>query len=128
VVPGALLASVLLLLLTQVFPLYVALFPPNHAYAFFGVFLVLTFWLYLLGMVLVLGAELNAFLEVPAPANVPATATAAALASPDPVAEPVAPRPQTSSFGGRLIGIVGLVVAAMLLRSQVKTGDERATA
>src|SRR5437899_2639104 len=63
VLPGTLLSSVLLLVISQIFPLYVALFPPNHAYAVFGVFLVFTFWLYLLGLVLVLGAELNAFLQ-----------------------------------------------------------------
>ena len=49
-----------------VFPIYVSLFPPNQAYAVFGVFLVFTFWLYLLGFVFVLGAELNAFLQEPA--------------------------------------------------------------
>jgi membrane protein len=65
VMPGTLLSSVLLLVISQIFPLYVALFPPNHAYAVFGVFLVFTFWLYLLGFVLVLGAELNAFLQEP---------------------------------------------------------------
>ena len=66
------------MILSQVFPLYVALFPPNHAYAVFGVFLVLTFWLYILGIVLVLGAELNAFLEQPARSVALAEATAAA--------------------------------------------------
>src|SRR5258708_26599571 len=66
VLPGVLLASVLLLVISQIFPLYVVLFPPNHAYAVFGVFLVFTFWLYLLGFILVLGAELNAFLHEPA--------------------------------------------------------------
>src|SRR5216684_3183051 len=67
VLPGTLLSSVLLLIISQIFPLYVALFPPNHAYAVFGVFLVFTFWLYLLGLVLLLGAELNAFFQEPAP-------------------------------------------------------------
>jgi membrane protein len=71
VLPGALLSSVLLLVVTQVFPLYVMLFPPNQAYALFGVFLVFTFWLYLVGFVFVLGVELNAFLREPtlAPAS-----------------------------------------------------------
>ncbi len=132
VVPGALMSSVLLLVLTQVFPLYVALFPPNHAYAFFGVFLVLTFWLYLLGLALVLGAELNAFMEQPALASAPAPAPDAILPQASPLPEQVAsveaqPRPR-SGFGGRLVGIIGLVIAAMLLRGQVKTGNERATA
>src|SRR6185312_6255691 len=40
VIPGALLSTVLLMLLSQLFPLYATLFPPNHAYAIFGVFLV----------------------------------------------------------------------------------------
>ena len=65
VIPGTLLSMVLVILISQAFPIYVKLFPPNHAYAVFGVFLVLTFWLYILGIVLVLGAELNAFLEQP---------------------------------------------------------------
>ncbi len=76
VLPGTLLSSVLLLVISQIFPLYVTLFPPNHAYAVFGVFLVLTFWLYLLGFVLVLGAELNAFLQEPSRSAALAEATA----------------------------------------------------
>jgi membrane protein len=63
VFPGTLLSTVLLLIVSQVFPLYMTLFPPNQAYALFGVFLVFTFWLYLVGFVFVLGAELNAFLQ-----------------------------------------------------------------
>jgi membrane protein len=78
VMPGTLLSSVLLLVISQIFPLYVVFFPPNHAYAVFGVFLVFTFWLYLLGFVLVLGAELNAFLQEPARSVALAEATAAA--------------------------------------------------
>ena len=66
VVPGSLLASVLFFVILGVFPIYVGLFPPNEAYAVFGVFLVFTFWLYLLGFVFVLGVELNAFLQEPA--------------------------------------------------------------
>ena len=57
---GAVLSTLLGVVISQVFPLYVKLFPPNHAYALFGVFLVFTFWLYLVGFVFVLGAELNA--------------------------------------------------------------------
>ena len=64
--PGALLATLLFFAILMLFPLYVKVFPPNHAYAVFGIFLVLTFWLYLLGIVFVLGAELNAFLQEPA--------------------------------------------------------------
>jgi membrane protein len=78
VLPGTLLSAVLLLVISQIFPLYVIFFPPNHAYAVFGVFLVFTFWLYLLGFILVLGAELNAFLQEPARSVALAEATAAA--------------------------------------------------
>ena len=66
VLPGALAAIVLFFVILLVFPMYVALFPPNQAYAAFGIFLVFTFYLYLLGLVFVLGAELNAFLQEPA--------------------------------------------------------------
>jgi hypothetical protein len=78
IVPGALLSAVLLLVVSQVFPIYTALFPPNHAYALFGVFLVFTFYLYILGFVFALGAELNAFLQQPARSVALAEATAAA--------------------------------------------------
>jgi membrane protein len=64
--PGALLATVLFFAILQVFPLYLALFGRGfQAYAAFGVFLLMMFWVYLLGIVLVLGAELNVFLEEP---------------------------------------------------------------
>ena len=52
-----------------------AFFPPNQAYAVFGVFLVFTFFLYLLGFVFVIGAELNAFLQEPARSAALAEAT-----------------------------------------------------
>jgi membrane protein len=79
VMPGAILASVLTFLISMLFPLYVRFFPPNHAYAVFGVFLLLTFWLYLLGFIIVLGAELNAFLAQPSRAVALSEATSAAL-------------------------------------------------
>jgi membrane protein len=75
VLPGSVVSTVLLLVVSQVFPLYLTLFPPNHAYALFGVFLVFTFWLYVTGLVIVLGSELNAFLQDPARARTPAEAT-----------------------------------------------------
>ena len=76
VIPGAVMATALLLVVSQVFPLYLAIFPPNQAYAVFGVFLVLTFWLYVTGFAIVLGAELNAFLRgVRASGEVQATPT-----------------------------------------------------
>jgi membrane protein len=127
VVPGTLLSSILLLIVSQVFPIYLTLFPPNHAYALFGVFLVITFWLYLVGFVLVLGAELNAFLRQPALAVALAqardeTATGQSLAPVD------WPRDRPS-FGGRLIGLIGLLIAALLLRGEtVRAKDERSVA
>jgi membrane protein len=78
VLPGTLLSAVLFFVILLVFPIYIGLFPPNQAYAVFGVFLVFTFWLYLLGWVFVLGAELNAFLQEPARASALAEATAKA--------------------------------------------------
>jgi hypothetical protein len=75
------------------------------------VFLVFTFWLYLLGFVFVLGAELNSFLEQRAHAAQP-TLAEPGLADPA-LAQPSLPRP---SLGGRLLGLVGLLMAALLLR------------
>ena len=112
VLPGTLLSSVLLLLISQIFPLYVVLFPPNHAYAVFGVFLVFTFWLYLLGFVLVLGAELNAFLQEPARLVALAAATAQAQHG------QAAYDRHSPSLAGRLLGFVGLLVAVVLLRGR----------
>jgi membrane protein len=79
VLPGAIVASVLSFVISLAFPLYVNFFPPNQAYAVFGVFLLFTFWLYLLGFIIVLGAELNAFLQQPSRSVALAEATAAAI-------------------------------------------------
>jgi membrane protein len=78
-VPGALLATVLFFLILQVFPLYLAIFGKGfQAYAAFGVFLLVMFWAYLLGLVLTAGAELNAFLEEPGRSTALAETTARA--------------------------------------------------
>ncbi len=64
VLPGSLMAAVLFFLLLQLFPLYTTIFGAGFAaFAAFGVFLLLMFWTFLLGIVLVLGVELNAFLD-----------------------------------------------------------------
>jgi len=77
--PGTLTASVLFFVILQVFPLYVTVFGRGfQAYAAFGVFLLLMFWLFLLGMVLVVGAELNAFIEEPRRSTALAETTAKA--------------------------------------------------
>jgi hypothetical protein len=160
--PGALTATVLVFVISQVFPLYVALFPPNQAYAAFGIFLVLAFFLYMLGMIFVVGAELNAFLQEPARSVALAEATQQAAhgkaefhedtgeveaessgQAPRNLGGPLNPREmgggakgsaqqergRTSAqrpsggsarpgIGGRLVGLVGLVVAAVLLRGR----------
>ena len=64
--PGAALASIALLLIVRIFPIYVALFGGGFSvYAAFGTILLFMFWLYIVGVVLVAGAVLNAFLEDP---------------------------------------------------------------
>ncbi len=63
VVPGALLATVLFGLATQLLPIYLHYFGSSYrAYAAFGVLLLLVFWVWILGNILVLSGELNAFL------------------------------------------------------------------
>ncbi len=50
----------------RIFPIYVALFGSGFSvYAAFGTVLVFMFWLYIVGVVVVGGAELNAFLQEP---------------------------------------------------------------
>ena len=147
VVPGTLLAMVLALVISQVFPLYVKLFPPNQAYALFGVFLVITFWLYLTGLVFVLGAELNAFLQQPARSIALAEATSAAERgraeysqapgqlvaqstgeapdatarsprNPAPAHRPEEAAAPRATLAGRILGFVGLIFAVIMLRGQ----------
>jgi len=126
VLPGTLLSTVLFFVILAVFPLYVGLFPPNQAYAVFGVFLVFTFWLYLLGFVFVLGAELNAFLREPSQASALAQATSNVEQG---EAQGTTPEQNESqpSPAGRILGFVGLIVAAMLLRGgrQERSPSER---
>ncbi|HEY2594463.1 MAG TPA: YihY/virulence factor BrkB family protein [Chloroflexota bacterium] len=64
--PGAALTSIALLLIVRIFPIYVALFGGGFSvYAAFGTILLFLFWLYIVGVVLVAGAVLNAFIEDP---------------------------------------------------------------
>jgi membrane protein len=178
VLPGASLASVLTFAISLVFPLYISLAPPNQAYALFGVFLLFTFWLYVLGFIIVLGAEINAFLEQPSRSVALAAATSAALqgrveyelqagqvraeaigfapamhgsgvfgaAKRSPAAQvnqqiqsgqsvpdqatPSPTKPDGGpSLAGRLLGLVGLLVAVLLLRGRTaKPTDEHAGA
>ncbi len=165
VLPGALLSTVLFLLTLLLFPLYVNVFPPNQAYAVFGVFLLFTFFLYLMGIVFVLGVELNAFLQEPERSVALAEAQARAQhgkaeyeqqgggvqahatggsrdmgggsdanqgrrgalgtlpkAQPAEPAESASPRsePARPGIGGRIVGAVGLIVAALLIRGRTQ--------
>jgi membrane protein len=64
--PGALAAAALFVVVLRVFPLYVALFGQGFSvYAAFGTVLLFMFWLYIVGVILVGGAELNAYLRDP---------------------------------------------------------------
>lgn len=61
---GAVVSGVLFLLLNQAFPLYFRIMGGSYAaYKTLGLFLVLMTWFYFLAMILVIGAELNAFLS-----------------------------------------------------------------
>ena len=180
-IPGALLATVLFFLILLIFPLYVKLFPPNHAYAVFGIVLIMTFWLYLLGLVFVLGAELNAFLQEPARSVALAEATQqaergkaafnqqtgqvhalsegrapslsgtegspqaqmarndqsggrrkmpgrSATDTPQQTAQPEPTRPRGGGFGSPILGLVGLIAAAFLLRGRSLPGQPQTRA
>ncbi len=171
--PGALLSTLLFFVILLVFPLYVTLFPPNHAYAVFGVFLVFTFFLYLLGIDFVLGAELNAFLQEPERSVALAEAQARAQRGkaqyqqqtgqvvahatgdaphmgggsdaerdrPGPLGHRTSPSAAKASssrpsvpenggsrpgIGGRVVGALGLVAAALLIRGRASPRQERA--
>jgi membrane protein len=63
--PGAVLAGVLFVLLSQAFPFYLWLFGGSYAvYQALGLSLLLMTWFHFLAMILVVGAELNAFLWI----------------------------------------------------------------
>src|SRR5262245_7450264 len=124
--PGAVLVAVLFFVIIQVFPFYLAFFGQGfQTYALFGIFLLMMFWCYVLGIILVLGAELNAFLKDPTLAEQSAH-RAAALRPPSAQArerERVdrerrqqlrAAEPR--GLKGALLGMVGLVAAGFMLR------------
>ena len=104
VLPGALAAIALFLIVLLIFPVYVALFPPNQAYAAFGIFLVFTLYLYLLGFVFVLGAELNAFLQEPARAVAVAETLARVRRGDVALIDTEQPRENRSTLAGRMDG------------------------
>jgi membrane protein len=62
--PGAVVAGVLFVLLSQAFPLYFRILGGSYAaYKTLGLFLMLMTWFYCLAIILVMGVELNAFLS-----------------------------------------------------------------
>ena len=106
--PGAALGAVLFLLILEVFPLYTTIFGQGfQTYAIFGTFLLLMFWTFLLGIVLVLGVELNAFLEL----EYPSQASAPPSDASKPPSQP--PRPTRRA---QVTGLVGLLVTRLLDR------------
>jgi membrane protein len=60
--PGSVVATILWLIATAVVGIYVSFFKPGSAYGVVGSVLVLLFFLYVTGIIFVLGAELNALL------------------------------------------------------------------
>lgn len=117
VLPGSILAAFLFFLILQLFPVYLNLFGQNfQTYAVFGMFLLLMFWCYLLGIILVLGAELNAFLEMPALAEQPPAGVALGDRSTVPRPSRNRPPPGPRGIKGRLVGVMAILVAAMLNR------------
>lgn len=121
VLPGSILATVLFLVLLQIFPLYLQLFGTRFRdYAIFGTFLLFMFYAYLQGLILVLGAELNAYLQDPSTADQPVLTYANQFlvddgrSGPQPVQVPVGYT--ASRAKGRLQGLVGLAIAAILLK------------
>jgi len=94
--PGAALAGVLFVLLSQAFPLYLRIFGGTYtAYKTLGLFLLLMTWVYCLALVTVLGAEVNAFRSEhgaqPEPES-PHVPSAAEDAPPHPLGPPPARR------------------------------------
>lgn len=70
VMPGAVFTGVVLLLLAQLFPLYVRLAGGFNQYgALFGLFFLLMTWNYLVAQGLLIGAEINAFVNPPTAAQ-----------------------------------------------------------
>lgn len=61
--PGSILATLLWLIVTAGFGLYLRVSNPGSAYGVVGSVLVLLFFLYVTGIIFILGAELNAILE-----------------------------------------------------------------
>jgi membrane protein len=122
--PGAVLVAVLFFMIIQVFPLYLAFFGQGfQTYALFGTFLLMMLWCYVLGIILVLGAELNAFLKDPTLAERSAH-RAAAMQPPSAQARERVARERREKgraaeprgLRGALLGMAALAAAGFMLR------------
>lgn len=115
--PGAGLTAFLFLLILQLFPLYLTFFGERfESYAVLGVVLLLMIWSYFLGIALVIGAELNAYLEMPHLAEQSQYSTDGRL-RPNQVGYVARPRVETGGgFKNRVIGIAGLIAAVIMNR------------
>jgi len=138
VLPGALLAGVLIEVLSLAFPLYTRIAGSFNTYgAQFGLFFLLATWLYLLSQVLLLGAVYNRFRlgrpatkgliaspehegkEVERPVDVIKRKKSGAPASPPPA--PVR-RPRSVFQRAALLAVVGLAVAGGVIRHRAGRG------
>ena len=63
IIIGSLVASILFILATLVFRLYVQHFPPNKTYGTIGAVMVLLTWMYVISVVILVGGELNSELH-----------------------------------------------------------------
>lgn len=123
--PGALLSAGLFFIINQSFPLYLRLFGGGfEAYKTLGLFLLLVTWFYLLARILVVGAELNAFLN-PLPGRHPLpgqTASAPAI----PAAARAGMRPRPSLVIRPSMVLVGLALAIGWMAGQQGGGHRPA--
>jgi membrane protein len=110
VLPGALLAGIAFYLLTLLFPLYLAFNKGLNAYgaSFAFLFIVMNFF-YFLGLITMLGAELNAVLD-PVPIEQPAAAQPTALPSGNGKRAPAAPTTRRSALKTAVLGAVAAAI------------------
>jgi membrane protein len=109
---GSVLAGVLFVALTQMFPLYLQFLGGSFAaYKALGVFLLLMTWFYFLGMILCAGALLNAILSGHLPSS------AAGPAEPVPAPPPASQRAAADASGApmKVVAWAGLTAAVSSL-------------
>ena len=117
---GALLSALLFALINQLFPLYLRFFGGGfQAYKTLGLFLLLMTWFYFLARILVLGCELNAFLQ-PLPATETAKESTTAFGREQPAPAKPAPEPRQGGFGRRLLRVAALASIALLVVQRLR--------